>query len=153
MGQGTGRIALRVQTAPCLGEFKSEVKSHIMNSCRTCVDFTSELADLSIGGASPLKDWSIVIIRTKEGEAFFNRAVKEGVITTKKIEAEPETLAHLIQLSSHKRSAALQEIKAMKKADILVPTAVEFAYKTIATEISILEEVKVGEIMTRRSSE
>jgi len=25
MGQGTGRIALRVQTAPCLGEFKSEV--------------------------------------------------------------------------------------------------------------------------------
>jgi coenzyme F420 hydrogenase subunit beta len=128
----------------------SEVKSHIMNSCRTCVDFTSELADLSIGGATPLKDWSIVIIRTKKGEAFFNRAVKEGVITTKKIEAEPETLAHLIQLAAHKRSAALQEIKAMKKAGVPVTTAVEFVHKTTATEISILEEVKVGEIMTKK---
>jgi coenzyme F420 hydrogenase subunit beta len=128
----------------------SEVKSHIMNSCRTCVDFTSELADLSIGGATPLKDWSIVIIRTEKGEAFFNRAVKEGVITTKKIEAEPETLAHLIQLAAHKRNAALQEIKAMKKAGVPVPMAVEFVHKTIATEISILEEVKVGEIMTKR---
>jgi len=128
----------------------SEVKSHIMNSCRTCVDFTSELADLSIGGASPLKDWSIVIIRTEEGEAFFNRAVKEGIVTTKKIETEPETLAHLIQLAAHKRNAALQEIKDMKKAGIPVPTAVEFVYKTIATEISMLEEVKVGEIMTKK---
>jgi coenzyme F420 hydrogenase subunit beta len=128
----------------------SEVKSHIMNSCRTCVDFTSELADLSIGGASPLKDWSIVIIRTKEGEAFFNRAVKEGIVTTKKIETEPETLAHLIQLAAHKRNAALQEIKSMKKAGIPVPTAVEFVYKTIATEISILEGLKVGEIMTKK---
>ena len=93
---------------------------------------------------------SIVIIRTKEGEAFFNRAVKKCVITTKNIKAEPETLAHLIQLSSHKRNAALQEIKAMKKADIPVPTAVEFFYKTIATEISILKEVKAGEIMTKK---
>ena len=127
----------------------SEVKSHVMNSCRTCADFTSELADLSIGAASPLKDWSIVIIRTKEGEAFFNRAVKKGVITTKKIETKPETLAHLIQLSAHKRNAALQEIEAMKKADIPVPTAVEFVYKTISTEIGILGELKVGEIMTK----
>jgi len=128
----------------------SEVKSHIMNSCRTCVDFTSELADLSIGGASPLKDWSIVIIRTKEGETFFNRAVKEGVITTKKIEAEPETLAHLIQLSAHKRNAALQEIKAMRKADVPVPPAAGFYTMPKTAEISMLEESKVGEIMTKK---
>ena len=128
----------------------SEVKSHIMNSCRTCVDFTSELADLSIGGAIPLKDWSIVIIRTKEGEAFFNRAVKEGVITTKKIEAEPETLAHLIQLSAHKRNAALQEIKAMRKAGVPVPPAAGFYTMPKTAEISMLEEAKVGEIMTKK---
>ena len=128
----------------------SEVKSHIMNSCKTCTDFTSELADLSIGGASPLKNWSIVVIRTKEGEVFFNRAVKEGVVTIKKIETEPETLAHLLQLSAHKRDTALQEIKVMKKAGIPVSTAVEFAHKTTATEISILEQVKVGEIMTKK---
>jgi len=128
----------------------SEIKSHIMNRCRTCTDFTSQLADLSVGGASPLKDWSIVIIRTKEGEDFFNSAVKKGIITTKKIETEPETLAHLLQLSAHKRNAALHEIEAMKKAGIPVPTAVEFLYKTMTTEIKMLEEVKVAEIMTKK---
>jgi len=128
----------------------SEVKSHIMNRCRTCADFTSQLADLSIGGASPLKDWSIVIIRTKEGEAFFDRAVKEGVITTKRIEAEPETLAHLIELSAHKRDSAFQEIKAMKKAGIAVPTGAELSLRPLATEINMLEEVKVREIMTKK---
>ena len=128
----------------------SEVKSHIMNRCGTCVDFTSELADLSIGGATPLKGWSIVIIRTKAGEDFFNEAVKEGVIMTKKIETEPEALAHLIQLAAHKRNTALQEIKAMKEAGIPVPTSAEFYTRPIATEISMLEEVKVREIMTKK---
>ncbi len=128
----------------------SKVKSHIMNRCRTCTDFTSELADLSIGGAKPLNGWSIVIIRTKEGEDFFNRAVKEGVIKTKKIKTEPEALAHLIQLSAHKREAALQEIKAMKKAGILVPTSAELSTRPARNEVSMLEEVKVREIMTKR---
>ena len=84
----------------------SEAKLHIMNRCRTCTYFTSQLADISIGGAGPLKDWSIVIIRNREGEDFFNRAVKEGIITTKKIETEPDALAHLLQLATYKRDAA-----------------------------------------------
>jgi len=128
----------------------SEVKAHIMNRCRTCVDFTSELADLSIGGASPLKDWSIVIIRTKEGEDFFNRAVREGIIATKKIKAEPETLAHLIQLSAHKKEVASQEIKAMKKAGIPVPTVAELSTRPVRDEVSMLKEVRVQEIMTKK---
>ena len=128
----------------------SEAKSHIMNRCRTCTYFTSQLADLSVGGAWPLKDWSIVIIRTKEGEDFFDRAVEEGIITTKRIGTEPEALAHLLQLASYKRRAAFEEIETMKKAGIPVPTGVELFYKTTSTEISTLGEVKVGEIMTRK---
>ena len=128
----------------------SEAKSHIMNRCRTCTYFTSQLADISIGGAGPLKDWSIVIIRNREGEDFFNRAAKEGIITTKKIETEPDALAHLLQLATYKRDAALQEIEPMRKAGVPVPTSAEFLYKTGATETSILEELKVREIMTRR---
>jgi len=127
----------------------AEVESHIMNRCRTCTDFTSELADLSIGGASPLKDWSIVIIRTRKGEEFFNRAVENGIVTTKNIEDEPEALAHLIQLSNHKRSVALQEIKAMKKKGIPVPTAAEFSAGPTASEINMLEKLKVGDTMTK----
>jgi coenzyme F420 hydrogenase subunit beta len=127
----------------------SEAKPHIMNRCKTCTYFTSQLADLSIGGADPLKDWSIVIIRTKEGEDFFNKAVKEGVITTEKIETKPEALAHLLQLATYKREAAIQEIEAMKKTGVLVPTGIEVLQKVAITETSILKEVKVKEIMTR----
>jgi coenzyme F420 hydrogenase subunit beta len=128
----------------------SEAKPYIMNRCRTCTYFTSQLADFSVGGAGPLKDWSIVIIRTKEGEDFFDRAVKEGVVTTKRIETEPEALAHMLQLASYKRQAAQKEIEAMRKAGVAVPAGVELFYKTASTEISTLEEVRVREIMTRR---
>jgi coenzyme F420 hydrogenase subunit beta len=128
----------------------SEARSYVMNRCRTCTYFTSQLADLSVGGAGPLKDWSIVIIRTREGENFFNRAVKEGVITTKKIETEPEALAHLLQLVSYKRQSALQEIEAMRKLGVPVPTGGEFLYKAAAAEISTLEEVRIREIMTKK---
>jgi coenzyme F420 hydrogenase subunit beta len=128
----------------------SEAKPYIMNRCRTCTYFTSQLADLSVGGAGPLKNWSIVIIRTKQGEDFFTKAVKEGVITVEKIETEPEVLAHLLQLASYKRQSASQEIEAMKKAGIAVPTGVELFYNTASTEVNALQEVKVREVMTRK---
>jgi coenzyme F420 hydrogenase subunit beta len=127
----------------------SEVKYHIMNRCKTCADFTSEFADLSIGGATPLKDWSIVIIRTKKGEELLNLAVEKGIITTREIEAEPEALAHLIQLSTHKRNSALQEVKDMKKKGLAIPTATEFSTKPTGHEFIALEEMDVGQIMTR----
>lgn len=127
----------------------SKVKSHILNRCKTCVDFTSEYADLSIGGASPLKEWSIVILRTKKGEEFFNRALAEGVVITKNVEEEPQTLAHLIQLSAHKRNSALQEMKTMRERGIYVPAAAELFVRPRPSEISLLEGVKVERIMTR----
>ncbi|MGQ9545324.1 MAG: Coenzyme F420 hydrogenase/dehydrogenase, beta subunit C-terminal domain [Candidatus Bathycorpusculaceae bacterium] len=127
----------------------SEVKLHIMNRCKTCADFTSELADLSVGGATPLKEWSIIIIRTKKGEEFFNLAVEKGIVTTKEIETEPEALAHLIQVSTNKRNNAIQETKLMKRKDLAIPTATEFTMKPTTIEISMLEEIKVEQIMTK----
>jgi len=128
----------------------SEVESHIMNRCRTCTDFTSELADLSIGGARPLEDWSVVIIRTRRGEEFFSKAVEKGIIITKEIKTEPEAFAHLIQLSSHKRTSALKEIEAMRKAGLSVPSGAELSTRPMAAETSVLEELKVEDIMTKK---
>jgi CBS domain-containing protein len=91
-----------------------------------------------------------VIIRTNKGENFFNTAVKQGIIATKKIETEPEVLAHLLQLASYKRDSALQEIEVMRKVGVPVPTGMEVFYKIAATETSTLDELKVREIMTRK---
>ena len=127
----------------------SEVKEHIMNRCRTCTDFTSEFADLSIGGATPLKEWSIIIVRTKKGEDLIKKAVEKGVIIVKEIMSEPETLAHLIQLSMHKRNSALREMKEMRERGVPIPGAAEISTKPTPSEISTLEEVRVEEVMTK----
>ncbi|MEM3698178.1 MAG: Coenzyme F420 hydrogenase/dehydrogenase, beta subunit C-terminal domain, partial [Candidatus Bathyarchaeia archaeon] len=127
----------------------AKVKPHIMNRCRTCTDFTSELADISVGGAPPLKDWSIIIVRTKKGEDLLNLAVEKEILTTKEIATEPDTLAHLINISTQKRNHALQESRNMEKEGITIPTAAGFHIKPTPTEISILNEMKVEQIMTK----
>ncbi|MGC8940129.1 MAG: Coenzyme F420 hydrogenase/dehydrogenase, beta subunit C-terminal domain [Candidatus Bathyarchaeia archaeon] len=127
----------------------AEVKPHIMNRCKTCTDFTSELADLSIGGATPLKDWSIIIVRTKKGEELLNLAVEKGILMVREIAAEPDALAHLINLSTQKRNNALQEAKNMERNGITIPSAAEFYMKPTSIEISMLKEMKVEQIMTK----
>jgi len=128
----------------------SEIKTHIMNRCKTCTDFTSELADLSVGGATPLKDWSIIIVRTKKGEELLNLAIEKEILTTKEIATEPDTLAHLISISTQKRDSALKESKKMEKEGIKIPTAAEFYLKPTPIEISMLKEIKVEQIMTKK---
>jgi len=127
----------------------SEVRSHIMNRCKTCLDFTCEFSDLSIGRAMPLKDWSLVIIRTKKGEEFFDLAVKKKAITVREIGEEPETLAHLISLSTYKRESAMQEIREMREKGFSPLVSADFFVKPTLAEIHMLEEIKVEEIMTR----
>jgi coenzyme F420 hydrogenase subunit beta len=89
----------------------SEIEDHILPSCRTCTDFTAELADISVGGAYPLKDWSTVIIRTKAGEDFFYDAVKNGIIKIRPIEQEPNVFENLMIASIQKATNAIEEAK------------------------------------------
>ena len=120
----------------------SEVESHIMPSCRTCEDFTSELADISIGGAYPLEDWSTVIIRTKRGEDFFYDAVANGVISTWVIEQEPEVYERVIRAAMQKQNAAIQEAKKIEEKLGYLPSLK-------LKECDSLAKSKVADIMTR----
>ena len=119
-----------------------EVKPHILTSCETCADFTSELADISVGSAYPLNEWSTVIIRTQAGEDFFYSAVEAGVINTSVIELEPEAFAHVIGTAVQKRRTALKEISEMKEAYVAVPVRP-------LKEISILSKFHVKDIMSK----
>jgi coenzyme F420 hydrogenase subunit beta len=120
----------------------SEAKQHILASCRTCTDFTSELSDISVGGAYPMNEWSTVIIRTKGGEDFFYDAIEQGVINTAVIEQEPDVFAHTIEAAMQKRTSALKEISEMKEA--FVPLM-----NRPLREIAILSQIKVEDVMTR----
>jgi len=120
----------------------SEVKPHILTSCETCTDFASELADISVGSAYPLKEWSTVIIRTKAGEDFFYSAVEAGVINTGVIELEPDAFAHVIETAVQKRRTAIKELNAMKQAYVPVPVRP-------LNEIAVLSQFKVKDIMSK----
>ncbi len=119
-----------------------EIEQHIQTSCRTCMDFTAELADISIGGAFPLDGWSTVIIRTEAGEDFFNDAVKNGIINTSTIEQEPKVFERVVRAAMQKRTSAIEAAGKIEQV---------FGYLPIRMlrETELLSKVKVEEIMTK----
>jgi len=120
----------------------SEVSDQILPSCRKCTDFTAELADISVGGAFPLTDWSTVIIRTKAGEDFFYQAVENGVINTWVIEEEPAVIERVMIASMQKRAAGLKKAKELEESIGYLPPL-------LLRETDALAGVKVGDIMSK----
>ncbi len=122
-----------------------EIEEHILPSCGVCTDFSSELADISVGGAYPLQGWSTVIIRTPAGEAFFYNAVEKGVLSIQPIESEPEVFERVVRAAMQKRTAGLKKGEELKKT-------YEFTYVSAIPlrESDVLAQVKVEEIMTRK---
>ena len=116
------------------------VEKHIMPSCRTCTDFTSELADISVGSAYPLQDWSTVIIRTKAGEDFVYKAVENGIINTWVIEQEPKVFERIVVAAMQKRTEALKEAKKLEEAYGYLPVL-------LLRETDALAHIKIEEIM------
>lgn len=86
----------------------AEAKQHARKTCVFCEDFSSELADISVGGLGQ-KDWTFVILRTKKGEDFFSSAEKAGAIKSKNVNTEINTLNLLNKLSKKKRQLANKE--------------------------------------------
>ncbi|MEM2816234.1 MAG: Coenzyme F420 hydrogenase/dehydrogenase, beta subunit C-terminal domain [Candidatus Bathyarchaeia archaeon] len=119
-----------------------EIVEHLLPSCRTCMDFTAELADISVGSAYPLQDWSVVIIRTKAGEDFFYRAVEDGVLNTGVIEHEPRIFERVMIAALNKRFNALKEAERIQEAHGYLPVL-------MLRETEELAVIKVEEIMTR----
>lgn len=117
-----------------------EIEQHILQSCRTCMDFTSEAADISVGSAYPLTDWSTVIIRTKAGEDFFYDAVEKGIISTWAIEGEPKVFERVVRAALTKRTNALKAVSKWEKAQGFLPVR-------LLRDTEALANVKVKDIM------
>jgi len=119
-----------------------QLQDKFLTSCRTCADFTSEFSDISVGRAFPLKDWSVVIIRTKVGERFFSDAAKEGVVKVRSIDLEPKVFERVIKPALRKRTEALRAANKFEGAHGFIPAR-------LLSDSELLALVKVEEIMTR----
>jgi len=138
-----------VHTAKEVFEIPVEkITPHILNKCKTCQDFTSELADISVGGAAPLRDWSTVIVRTEKGEEFFRSILKKGAIRTTEIEQRGDVLAHLLSMAMHKKRIALDEVKRLKLKGLSIPP-INHALTFLQSEKSIMKRTMVEDIMTK----
>lgn len=88
------------------GEVKTislaDAKQSTRKSCTFCTDFSSELADISVGGLG-LSGWTFTVLRTEGGQELFESAEKAGLLKTRPIEKEERALSLLIRLSKRKR--------------------------------------------------
>jgi len=80
----------------------AEVKPYTRKSCSICKDFSSELADISVGGLG-LDGWTFTIIRTEKGEELFSAAEKAGYLITKPLEEGSFAMNLLTKLSKKKK--------------------------------------------------
>jgi coenzyme F420 hydrogenase subunit beta len=82
-----------------------EIKQYAQKSCSFCGDFSSELADISVGGLG-LDGWTFVVIRTKKGEEIFKKAEKAVVLKTRPVEKGEVAFNLLLKLSNKKRKSS-----------------------------------------------
>lgn len=80
----------------------ADVKQYVGKSCSVCKDFSSELADVSVGGLG-LDGATFVIIRTDKGEELFANAEKAGFLESKPIEEGAFSKSLLLKLTKKKQ--------------------------------------------------
>ncbi|MBT0160627.1 hypothetical protein G4O51_11670 [Candidatus Bathyarchaeota archaeon A05DMB-2] len=83
----------------------AEIKKYKRRDCGTCLDFISELADVSVGGLG-LDGWTLAVIRTEKGEELFSGAEQAGFLHTKPVNAKVGAFNLLVRLSEKKRKNA-----------------------------------------------
>ncbi len=71
--------------------------------CKMCPDFAAEHADISAGGIGDLSGWTLLVVRTNEGQAAVRAAVEAGLLETRPAADDPAALSVLGKLSTASR--------------------------------------------------
>jgi coenzyme F420 hydrogenase subunit beta len=79
------------------------IKKYARKSCERCRDFSSELADISVGGLG-LGDWTFVIVRTPIGEQIFAEAERAKALVTRSVRMDDPPVRLLLRLSQKKHN-------------------------------------------------
>ncbi len=83
-----------------------ELEALVRECCHHCDDFTSELADISVGNVGSPDGWSTVIVRSDRGEKALRGAEKEGLIEVKPLAEMEPGLEAVVKLARFKRERA-----------------------------------------------
>lgn len=83
-----------------------EIKRYTREACHACLDFSAELADISIGSVGSPSGWSTVLTRTKLGDEIYEGAVEKGVIASERL----KDLEEVRKISRKKQRANLRNI-------------------------------------------
>jgi coenzyme F420 hydrogenase subunit beta len=70
--------------------------------CHHCPDFAAEHADLSCGGLG-MEGWTMILVRSSNGDDFLRRAVDAGVLELRAAEQEPKALEVMDRLARKQR--------------------------------------------------
>jgi len=81
-----------------------EIEPYLLAACSKCNDFTSELADVSIGANGAPDGWCTLLVRTEKGENVVKSAVEKKVIEVKPLADVKDGLSLVLQISSRKKS-------------------------------------------------
>jgi coenzyme F420 hydrogenase subunit beta len=79
--------------------------------CHVCLDYVSNLADISTGSVGSPDGWSTVFIRNTNGENIWNKAVAAGVFETKAIESVKPGLELVTKLATEKITKNQKELE------------------------------------------
>ena len=98
-----------------------EAKKAARENCHYCLDYTAELADISVGAVGSPKGWNTVIVRTTRGLAVVEDAISEGYLETREVnESSKGGLGLLRKLSKRKFKGAWKNKSKKEKKGIKV---------------------------------
>ena len=82
-------------------------------ACLACMDFSSEYADISVGGLGSLDGYTTTVIRTDKGANLFRKAVQQGYVeeveyrdTDERKNEKTKMVAKIVSFSMRKRVRA-----------------------------------------------
>jgi coenzyme F420 hydrogenase subunit beta len=105
-----GKLQIHTKGEKTISTPLEQLLNYVRESCHFCLDFTSELADVSVGAVGSKLGYSTVLTRTEIGEKIFNEAVEAGFIETKNAENEKPNLDLVRRLTEKKQKENLQKI-------------------------------------------
>ena len=96
-------------------------KPYVRVNCQACLDFSAEMADISVGAVGTPMGWSTAVVRTKAGADLLDGAVKAGVVQVKPIEDMKPGASLIRKLSEEKLNENLEDVKNREEQGIKVP--------------------------------